>query len=228
MKDIVVVGTGDFSDLVADTIENDNHRNIAAYVVDAQYLHEPTYRDKPVYAFEDVEKIFDKDKYSFVIGFTGKKMYTQRLEKYNKLKEMGYELENIIHSTASISKTSTMGDGNIILQFAIVANRGQVGNCNVICPKAYVNHDVIIGNANYLAPGFSTTGFSQIGSHCFCGVHSAISNKVKVADFTFIGGGLFISNDTKEYDVYVPPRREALKRIKSTSFQIFSSRRTNQ
>lgn len=227
MKDIVVVGTGDFSDLVADTIENDNHRNIAAYVVDAKYLKEPTYRDKPVYAYEKVEEIFDKDKYSFVIGFTGKKMYTQRLQKYNELRAMGYELENIIHSTASISKTSTMGDGNIILQFAIIANRGQIGCCNVICPKAYINHDVVMGNANYLAPGFSTTGYSQIGNNCFCGVHSAISNKVKVADFTFIGGGLFITNDTKEYDVYVPPRREPLKRIKSTSFEIFNSRRTD-
>ncbi|MBQ9609851.1 MAG: hypothetical protein IJV15_10475 [Lachnospiraceae bacterium] len=225
MKDIVMIGTGDFADLISDTIENNMQRNIAAYVIDSKFKTIDTYNDKPVYEFENIEKIFGKDNYSFVIGFIGSKMYTQRYEKYKQLKDMGYELENIIHSTASISKTSCMGDGNIILQYAIIANRGCIGSCNVICPKAYINHDVTVGNANYIAPGFSTTGYSAIGNYCFCGVNSAINNKIKVADYTFIGGGLFISKDTNEYDVYVPPKREPLKRLKSTSFQMFSSRR---
>lgn len=224
-KNIVIVGMGDFSDLIADTIENDLQRDIHAYVVDKKYMKTDLYQGKPVYPFEEIETIFDRDKISFVIGFVGGKMFSQRFDKYKAIKEKGFELENIIHSSASISKNATMGDGNIILQYAIVANRANIGNCNVVCPKGYINHDVTIGNANYIAPGFSTTGYSAIGNYCFCGVNSALNNKVKVADYTFIGGGLFISHDTNEYEVYVPERLEPLKRLKSTSFQMFTSRR---
>ena len=225
MKDFIMIGTGDFSDLIADTIVNDMGRTIAGYVVDRKYLKEDTYRGIPVAAFEEVTEHFPPERYTPVIAFVGSRMYEQRYEKFTQMKSLGYTFENVIHSTASISKESQMGEGNIFLQYSIAAHNSRIGDCNVICPKAYLNHDVKLGNANYLGPGVSTTGYVEIGSNCFLGVNSSYNNKIKVADYTFVGGGIFISHDTQPYEVYAPERSQPIKRIKSIQFQVFTSRR---
>lgn len=227
MKDFVIVGAGDFADFIVDIIENDMNRNIAAYVIDKKYITEVEYKGKPVYAFEDVGNLFDKKKYTFAIGFLGGKMYEQRWEKFVKLKDMGYELENVIHSSASISKNSIIGEGNILFQYTILSNNSSMGDCNVLCSRANISHDVKVGNANYFAPAATTTGYCEVGNNCFVGVNSALNNKVKIANYTFIGGGLFITNDTNEYDVYVPQKSTPLPRIKSTDFQLFALRRSS-
>ncbi|MDC7302046.1 LbetaH domain-containing protein [Agathobacter ruminis] len=224
-KDIVMVGTGDFADWIADFIENDMNRTIRAYVVDRKYLDNDEYNGKPVYAFEDVNEIFNKDEVSFVIGFVGQKMYKYRLEKYNLLVELGYELENIIHSTAVISPKAKMGNGNIILPFVSISKGVEIGNCNVFCSQVSLSHDVVVGHANYIASGFSAAGFSEIRNNCFCGVNSSVNNGTVLANYTFVGAGIFISKDTNEYDVFTPEKHEPLKRIKSTSLRIFLSRR---
>lgn len=224
-KDIVMVGTGDFADLVADFIENDMNRIIRAYVVDRKYLDKDEYNGKPVYAFEEVQEIFNKDEVSFVIGFVGPKMFKARLEKYEHLVKLGYELENIIHPSAVISKKIKIGNGNIILPLVSIEKGVEIGNCNVFCPQASIAHDAVLGHANYIASGFTAAGFSEIRSNCFCGVNSSVNNGAVIANYTFVGAGIFISKDTNEYDVFIPEKHEPLKRIKSISLRIFQSRR---
>lgn len=228
MKAVVIVGTGDFADLVADTIINDMNRSVAGYLVDSKYMQDNSYKGLPVRPFEEVEKYFPSEKCAMVIGFVGGKMYSQRYEKYEILKSKGYEMLNVVHSSAQISKDSIIGDGNIFLQHTIVAMGTEIGNCNVFTPKSYVCHHVKVGNANYFAPGVSTTGYCEIGNYCFLGVNSAINNKVKVADYTFVGGGKFITDNTHEYDVFVPEKSVPLKRIRSIDFQMFTSRRNQE
>lgn len=225
MKDFVIIGAGDFADMIWDVISNDMHRNVAGYAVDANYLKEDTCRGLPVAAFEEISEKFPPDRYAAAIGLIGSRMYEQRYEKYLQLKRMGYELENVIHSTASISQTATLGDGNIFLQFTVVGTGSRVGNCNILSPKSYVSHNVQVGDANFFAPSASTTGYVEIGNHCFLGVNSAVNNKAKVADYTFAGGGVFLSGDTKEYEIYLPERSVPMKRIRSIDFQMFTSRR---
>ncbi len=224
-KEFIIVGTGDFADLIADTILNDMHRQIAAYVVDRKYMKETKYNGVPVVAYEEISEKLSVENHSVVIGFIGDKMYRQRYEKYLELKEMGYAMENVIHSTASISLSSELGDGNILLQYAVVAAGASIGNCNVITPRAYVCHHVHMGNANYFAPGVSTSGYVEIGNNCFLGINSSVNNKVKLADYTFVGGGMFITNNTNEYDVYLPQKSMPMKRLRSIDFRIFTSRR---
>ena len=158
MKSVVIVGTGDFADLVYDTIVNDMNLSVVGYLVDSKYIQENSYRGLPVRPFEEVEKYFSSEEYAMVIGFVGGKMYSQRYEKYKILKSKGYEMLNVVHSSAQISKDSIIGDGNIFLQYTIVAMGTKIGNCNVFTPKSYVCHHVKVGNANYFAPGVSTKG----------------------------------------------------------------------
>lgn len=224
MKKYVLIGTGDFANIISNTIE-DAGDEVIGYVVDKKYLIENEYMGKPVTAFETITEDYSTDEYIPVVAFMGSKMNSQRYEKFCMLKDMGYKMDNVIHPTASISKRSVIGEGNVFLQFTIVAPGAVIGDCNFFSPKSYICHDVVVGSANHFSPGVSTTGFSQIGNNCILGVNCAINNKVKVADYTFIGGGMFITGDTKQYDVYVPERSKPLERIRSIDFQIFTARR---
>lgn len=205
-KQFVIVGAGDFADLVADLIVSEMHRQLAGYAVDQKYLKQDVYHGLPVRPYEEICQYYPPENYTPVIGFVGSHMYDQRYEKYKELKALGYEMENVIHPTAQISSTSRIGDGNIFLPYTIAGTGSRIGNCNFFAPQAYVCHHVTVGDSNYFAPNASTTGYVEIGNNCFLGANSAVNNKVKVADYTFVGGGVFISKDTKPYEIYAPKR----------------------
>lgn len=224
MKDFIIYGAGGFADIIEGCIVDGMGRKVAAYCADKKYITEKENNGLPVVAFEDVEKYYDPENYSMVIAFIGKNMYTQREEKYLAAKEKGYEMENVIHKSA-ILEGESIGDGNIILQNVVFAPKSVVGNNNVFSVGSYVSHHVSVGNNSYFAGGASTTGYVTVGNNCFLGINSAINNKVTVADFTFIGGNIFISRNTKPYEMYLPQRSVAMKNLKSVNFNVFTPNR---
>lgn len=209
MKDFLVFGTGDFADIVSDLIKRLG-RNTAGYILDDAYVSSDSYNRLPVIPLSRLKE-YSTEKYSVAIGFIGGKMYTQRSEKFELIRSLGYELENLIHPSAVLS-TDNIGVGNIILEGCILGFKVKMGDGNIMWPHSVVNHHGVIGSFNNLSPSMSTSGGVTIGSHCFLGNNSTYKNKVVVADYTLVGAGAYIAHNTEEYGVYVPERTVKLNK----------------
>lgn len=219
-KPLLVFGTADFADIVTNLIENSLKSEIAAYVLDDNYIEEYPlkYNNKPIVRTSDVYRLYPPNEYDITIGFIGTKMFKVRAEKLQLFKNLGYDLPNLIHQTSVIS-TYQMGYGNIILENCVISYGTNFGNGNIMWPNSSINHHNIVGNYNNISPSVSTSGGVIIGNNCFLGNNSTYKNKVIVADYSFIGAGSYISKNTDKFGVYVPQRTVKLEGKTSFDFK---------
>lgn len=209
MKDILIYGTGGFADIVSDLIKHLG-RNTAGYILDDAYASSDSYNQLPVIPLSRLKE-YSTEKYSVAIGFIGRKMFTQRSEKFELIRSLGYELENLIHPSVVMS-TDNIGIGNIIFEGCILCYGVKMGDGNIMWPRAIVNHDGVVGSFNTLSACMSTSGGTIIGNHCFLGNNSTYNNRIVIADYTFVGAGTYIAHSTEEYGVYTPARAVKLNK----------------
>lgn len=206
MKQFIVFGTGDFSDIVSDLIERVLKYQVAAYALDNEYYTPGLqYNNREVISISDISVRFSPDKYDVAIGFIGKDRFDCRESRYMLLKSLGYEMKNLFHPSAVIS-SDNIGCGNIILENCVIGYNASLGNCNIMWPLSAINHHNVVGSFNNISPGVSTSGGVTIGNHCFLGNNSTYKNKVIVSDYTLVGAGAYISHNTESNSVYVPMR----------------------
>ena len=210
MKQLVVFGTGDFSDIVSFVLEKKLKRTITAYTVDAKYKTHDSYNGKPLVAVEQLCDLYPPKTHDIVIGFIGKQMFNQRMTIAKKLVALGYQLENVIDPCASVD-TETIGHGNVILANASIEAHCEVGDCNIIWQNVVMPHHNKVGSFNNLAPSVSLSGYSQVGSHCFVGNNVCIKNRVVISDYAYIGAGSYVSKNVESRHVLVPHRSYELE-----------------
>ena len=58
MREFIIFGKGDFADILTYMIEEEMRRNVAAYMVNREFLDADSYPGKPVVPYEEVEKLF--------------------------------------------------------------------------------------------------------------------------------------------------------------------------
>lgn len=130
------------------------------------------------------------------------------------MKEIYYDDENNIDSTALIGPDVTIGKGNTIGAFTVIKGRVIIGNDNYIAPHVVIgepgeyktppedackNPMVVIGNNNRISEFCAIqssvlTGETFIGNNCYImhGCHIAhdcvIQNDVNIAPLTSLGG----------------------------------------
>ena len=87
-----------------------------------------------------------------------------RLEWFNKLETQNANIATLIHSTAYISPTSSVGKGSIVLPKALINTNCQIGNACIINCGAIVDHDCVIEDGVHICLGAIVKGENKIFS----------------------------------------------------------------
>jgi len=222
MKDLVIIGNGSFARQLLYYLQEYSDRKVAAFSVDRAYIevapqnvHEGGISVVPL---ETVQDEFPPSQYEVIMGIGYSRMGAVRERLFARCKEKGYTIASYIHPTAFISKGTVMGEGNIILESSIIQPFVKIGDGNLILYGVKVAHDDRIGNFNTLAGNTSLCGLVNIGNNCFLGNSCMIRNRIQISDYTLVGAGAIVKQDTKPYDVIVPARSIALNNKKSTDY----------
>ncbi len=133
-KAFILFGTGDFSDLIYDLIVNKLSRTVAFYCLDQEYMTASEHRGIPILPFEKLAAACSPHSHTVALGFIGRKMFLEREEKFRRLKELGYTLENLLWP--GTEAFATIGEGNIVFQNVSVGGFAKLGDGNIIWPGA--------------------------------------------------------------------------------------------
>jgi UDP-N-acetylbacillosamine N-acetyltransferase len=137
---LLILGAGVHGKDVTETAEDLGYDEIA-------YLDDNNLR--AIGKFDELEKFRDKYENAFVaIGNN-----VLRSELINKLKDAGYKLPSLVHPSAYISRSATIGEGTIIEPRAILNTRSRVGDGCIISAGALIDHDAEIGDYCNIKPG---------------------------------------------------------------------------
>ncbi len=140
MKKLLIVGAGGHGKVVAETAEALGYEEIA-------FLDD----DSP----EAVGKIEEMQSFAARYSHAAVGIGNNRLrgELISRLRECGFRIPVLIHPTAYVSKTASIGAGTIVEPKAIVNTHSQVGEGCIISVGAIADHDTIIEDYSHINAG---------------------------------------------------------------------------
>ncbi|MCK6540115.1 MAG: hypothetical protein L6Q26_08650 [Anaerolineales bacterium] len=110
-------------------------------------------------------------------------------ERVSLLKSYGIapsRFANFVHPLAYVSKSATMGVGNVLLSHSGLFSNVRLGNHNVLYARSFIGHDTRVGDNNFFV-GAGVGSETVIGNGVFMGMNSTINGNVTIGDYAFIG-----------------------------------------
>jgi sugar O-acyltransferase (sialic acid O-acetyltransferase NeuD family) len=142
-----------------------------------------------------------------------RRMVVQRL--ISAAKEMNRPLifGQVMHSSAIISPSATIGEGTVVMQGAIVQTCSQIGVHCILNTGSSIDHECVIGDYVHISPHATLCGNVSIGEGTWVGAGSTVIQGVHIGRWCMIGAGSVVSKDIPDGYLAVGNRCKPLKRI---------------
>lgn len=142
--------------------------------------------------FSAFQREYDGAKAEVIIA-QGEPRYKKLL--YHKVKEAGYELTNIIHPSAIISESASLGKGIIVKPGAVVSVDAVIEDNVSIEEYAVVGHDCIIHKHAQISSFVMIAGRCEIGEGTYIAISVPVRETVKIGSNTVVGMGSVVLRD---------------------------------
>jgi len=107
----------------------------------------------------------------------------------------------IIHPSAQVASTASIGSGSVILAGGIVNSDAQLGEFCIVSSKASLDHDSRMGRFASLMPGATVGGGALIGDFSSICLGSNVIHSVTVGAHTIVGAGATVVHDIPDHVV---------------------------
>lgn len=127
--------------------------------------------------------------YDFFVSFGDNIMRSKYINILNE------NLTSLIHPSAIISSTATIGLGSVIMPNVVVMPNSHIGRGCILNTASTVDHDCIIGDFSHLSPGVNIGGSCFIGSYVWIGLGAKVINNIKIGLNAIVGAGTVVIRD---------------------------------
>ncbi len=159
----------------------------------------------------DITKyVENNNKYYYIISFAN---HNLRVKFENLLNSYGMTPINVIHPSAIISKSATIGLGNYIAANCVISYNAKIKNHNVINFNSTIGHDTIINNHCTINPGARISGNVEIGERVLIGSNSVIFQGVKIGSDCLIDALTYIDRNIESKMICSSKKLEIFKRV---------------
>ena len=94
----------------------------------------------------------------------------------------GAEFLTLVHPTAIVAPTASIGPGSIICPYAIVSDAAHLGRFTLMNYHSSLGHDASVGDYAVLSPYATLGGGAHIGDDVFLGLHASVGPGKRVGD----------------------------------------------
>jgi sugar O-acyltransferase (sialic acid O-acetyltransferase NeuD family) len=136
----------------------------------------------------------------------GKPQHKQRV--FLSMKARGAHFATLIHPTAIVTDSATLGEGVIMCPFSIAMPNTSVGTCVSVLYYSAVGHDASVGDFSSVSSQVDLTGFARIGAGVTIGSGARVLPGVSVGDGATVGAGAVVVRSVKPGStVFAPPAK---------------------
>lgn len=198
MEDIILLGFGGHAKSVIDCIERQGQYRIIGFL-DRDDQYTISYKNYDVIGVDDdLERFYHQGiRNAFVtVGFMGQSSVRNRL--YERLKQIGYRVPNIIDPSAVIAQDAVMGEGNFVGKLAMLNADVRIGNMCIINSGAMIEHECHVGDFTHVSVGTVLCGNVQIGNNTFVGAGSTLIQGIKVGNDCIVAAGTTVRKNIED------------------------------
>tara|TARA_B100000315_G_C14444393_1_gene526141 strand:- start:40 stop:672 length:633 start_codon:yes stop_codon:yes gene_type:complete len=192
-NDILVIGAGGHCRVVLSIISHYKYLNVVG-IADRkkENMGEKILGHEVKYSWEDFQAVYNEGVPYAAIAVGDNK---ERNNLYRKLIGIGFTVKTLIHPSALIDDSVTMGTGSTICMGVIIGPLVTVGDNCIIYTGTIIDHEVALDDDCFIAPGVCIAGRVKINSGAFLGIGSRIKEKVSIGRDSVIGAGAVVIND---------------------------------
>lgn len=144
-RTLLILGAGGLGQVVAESAQMSGRYTKIAFLDD-----DPS--EEKSQLFSIIGAIGDAGRFvnEFVYAIPAFGSNEKRYELMGKLRAYGYQIPRIIHPTAHISPTATIGEGTIIRPMVGISRNVVIGECCLINMGAMIDHKCRIGRCTHI------------------------------------------------------------------------------
>lgn len=189
---VIVVGGGGHAKMCIDVIQQSKQFTIRG-IVDPNLTVGMMVCGVPVLGGEDLlEGLLAKGDLFAVVGIGAWSNCVAREKLYQKLRGIGFLVPNIIHKSAIIEPSVTMGAGNQFMAGAIIGSDAFIGDNCIFNSGCIVSHDAMISDNVHIAPGAIIAGKVTVGANTVIGMGVTVYEKISIGSNVIIPNGVNI------------------------------------
>jgi sugar O-acyltransferase (sialic acid O-acetyltransferase NeuD family) len=146
---------------------------------------------------------------AFVVVCTGRPdNYVSRPSLVRALDLPAERYATIVHPTASVSTSSQVGRGSVLLAHAALTAAVSVGSHVAVMPHVTLTHDDVVGDFATLASGARLGGSVRIGCGAYVGAGALVREGRAIGSWALVGMGAVVTTDVPAAQVWagVPAR----------------------
>ncbi|MDQ0428388.1 sugar O-acyltransferase (sialic acid O-acetyltransferase NeuD family) [Planomicrobium stackebrandtii] len=115
----------------------------------------------------------------------------------------------LIHPRAVIGEEVEIAEGTVVMGGVVINSSTKIGRGCIINTGSTIDHDNFIEDFVHISPGVHLAGTVKVGSRCWLGIGSIVSNNISLHRDSKIGAGAVMVKDTIEAGLYIglPARR---------------------
>lgn len=125
----------------------------------------------------------------FILGITGYRRPRLRRELIERLGLLPERYHTLVHPSAQISGTASLGAGCALLHNVVVNKGVQLGNHVLISQGSCIGHDTHVGSCTVIAPGATISGRTRIGENVYIGAGVTTAPGIEIGSDALIGIG---------------------------------------
>lgn len=194
MQDIIILGAGLYAVPMIELALACGYYPVAIYDPDTEKIGQRIL-DVPVLGTD--EDLFNQDlkgkKLAIAIGNN-----SVRLKLYTEILSKNGELPTLVHPTAYISDSASVGKGCYIQPHAIIWSMAGLGDSVIISPSTMISHHTIIGRGCMISTLSSVGSDISIGNSVFIGMGCTIMTGIReIGDNVVVGAGSVVIRDVE-------------------------------
>jgi sugar O-acyltransferase (sialic acid O-acetyltransferase NeuD family) len=195
MHDLIIVGAGGFARELRQFVPlsfpsdkfrlkgflSNNPRDLDRYNIPEPILGDP-------------EEFIPQENDRFLLAI-GNVDHRQRIVE--ELKSHSASFLTLIHPTAYVDPSATVGEGCVIYPFATVMNQAQLADFVSLNIYASAGHDTIIGRYCNLSPYATMNGFSSLEEGVVLGTHATVLAPHRVGRGSKVSANSVVTHDVQ-------------------------------
>ena len=122
-----------------------------------------------------------------------------RNKLFKKLEQNSFNIVNLIHPSAVISKSVTIGRGVVVMPNVVINAKTNIGDGVILNSACVIEHENIIGDFVHISPNVSLAGDVKVKELSHVGIGSSIIQGITIGENTIIGAGSVVVNDIDSF-----------------------------
>jgi len=186
-QQLIILGCGGNARDIAEMLTDDPRYQLIGFLDENTALHHTQLDGVPVLGGLDQLPAHPRAQVVNAVGSPAS--YPHRAAIVERTGLPSERFATLIHPTASVSRSASIGPGTVILQQVTVTRNVTIGAHVIILPNSVVSHDCVIGDYTCIAGCVCLCGGVTVGESCYIGAAAAVRDGIAIGDGALVGIG---------------------------------------